>query len=196
MASYIEFPDPTTWGDDAAPVHAGLLVDLLRRNMIELGAASPCSVACQHNNDYTAGPQTTTTAYNDNAILHRFPWTFLRTAPGGLLRRLTIDVWASTSANTATLQAVIMSAYRVPAVPPVEPDLAVSTGVGAVTSTPAYHSLVLQPTEGQGAWQSIGAPPDGDAGGGLQYWSTYVLIRGKMEAAGTLTVSRLTYSEV
>lgn len=193
--AYREFE--TTLGDDAAPVSSRKGVRCLRGNLVELVAKSPCAPASQSENDYTQGNQTTSTSYDDSSILWRFPFTFVRARQGFAVRQLRFDFWAVTSANTATIQVCVGPAFRVPESPVVWPDISKATNGGDVTTTAAWHSITFgEIGEEQMVNETLGAPPDGEDRRGAIYPTTYVTVRGKMEAAGQLTVSRMLPSEV
>lgn len=194
--TYIESPIPTTYGNDARPIHSGLGVDTLLGDSFELITNSPCSVASQANNDSTTGNTTTSTSYDDASILWRFPFTWVRGRYQNVVRQLRIDLWASTSANTGTIQVCVSPAMRVIDNPPVWPDVAKESAAGAVTTTAGYISILVdEVSDDQCVMEVMGAPPDGEDRGGLIYYTTYVTVRARMLAAGTLTASRLTYTE-
>lgn len=195
--TYIEFPIPSTYADDAAAGHAGIGIDLLRNNCVELIDDAPVGPASQVNNDYTTGNTTTSTTYDDASVLWRFPFTFIRGKQGAFVRQLRIALWAGVSANTGTIEVCVSPVFRVPAATPVWPDIAKATAVGAVTATPAYHTITFTAIgEEQCVSSVLGAEPAGGAGDAALYYTTFVTIRAKMEAAGTLTTSRLSKTEL
>ena len=197
--TYVEWPDPSTYGDDTAPVHSGLGVDLLRGNLVELQSYSPVGVSCWLADDVSVdGNASTATTFNDDAaILYRFPFVWTRARAGWFVRTLTIDLWAYTNLSTGTLRVEVAGGWIVSSgEPPAWPVLHSDTATNAITTTGSWVTLQITPTEAQVAHSRRGAVAGpGDAG--LIYPVTYVTVRGKVANVpnATIYLSRLAYSE-
>lgn len=187
----------TEFGDDGCPVDAATLKDVVRYDInVLLGASPMCIPAHEIRNGAPTVPRTGADAATVDfahleSVFARFNFFYLRSCLPGGVSNLRVAIWAATSANTGTLRAVWSPSYRMPDDPPVAPSVYDTTGAGAVTATGAWHELEIDIDLSNCSQSRMGGPPLADGGEGLAYKVGYLTLQGMMEAAGTLTISRL-----
>lgn len=190
-----------TDGDSDDALHAALMVDVVRGNLQNLIAQAPAGCGSPIENGVTTALTSTvdvSASFPVASTLVRQNICYLRARRGAQTRNLRFAFWASMSAGTGTLRACITPAWRIPADPPLWPDLAVETAAGAVTTTATWHVLDLSVSRQNCALTRLGGAPLADGGADVEYPVFCFVLQGGRNGGGggnTLSVHRVSYEE-
>lgn len=190
--SWLDFT-ATIHDDDADSVHAALLVDVVRNNMVQLAnQGSPFSCAFRVASTTVSHISTAAAAYNNStSVLWRSPLIRIRPRMGRVCRQLTVEVLAETTAGTGSLQAVFGPTIAVPAsaTPPSQWTYAQTSSTAV--STRDWHSMIIDLDGSEMVLSTLGAAADRQK---MAYYAGHLTLRGKT-TAGELRIYDITVTE-
>ncbi len=192
MTDFIRFG--TSWANEAKPVDAATLIDVVRNDLAHLRSEPATSIGYQLRGTLKTSNQTT---YTDASTMWRSPRTIVHAGLAHSLVSMKFSIFAKVTAGNATYRVTASPLWKIVARPAVAPDAEILSGSGAITSTTGQLiTVTLDLDLEQTLVKQYGAPLPAAGGVPPAYCACFFTIQAITNAgANTTTLMRVTRTE-